>query len=84
MSKYEPPKNYLQSLREFREHLQASANQLIDDIANGKDYDPKYSIQISVNGKSTTIELHADAYDRLLHMINQEIAEYIQLKGEVE
>lgn len=74
----------MQSLREFREHLQASANELINGIANGKDYDPKYNIQISVNGKSTTIELHADAYDRLLHMINQEIAEYIQLKGEVE
>lgn len=62
--------NYLQSLCEFSEHLHASANQLIDDLVNGRDYNEKYIIQISVNGKSTTIELHADAYDRLLHMIN--------------
>jgi hypothetical protein len=72
-------KEYLEALQNFGEHVIASKDEMLNIINNGGKYENRFSIKIEVNGKSTIIELHADAYSRLMTMIEDEIREFIEL-----
>jgi hypothetical protein len=78
---YKPEANYLESLQNFGEHVNNSLQELLTVLDNDGVYQKRFDIKIEMNGQSTTIEFHADAYERLTSMVEAEISEYIQLHG---
>jgi hypothetical protein len=78
---YVPEAEYLKSLQDFGEHTKASVAEMLDIIYNDGEYENRFNIKIEVNGKSTTIEMHADAFDRLMTMLEAEMTEYIEIHG---
>jgi hypothetical protein len=67
--------NYIEKLNQFLKHLKNSADEMLDIIADNKDYEERFDIKISINGKQITIPLCADSYYRLEQFINDEIKE---------
>jgi hypothetical protein len=61
-------------LNAFLNHLKHSANEMLDIISepNG-DYEERFDIKISINGKFIKIHLCAETYNRLEQFINEEI-----------
>jgi hypothetical protein len=79
-----PSDEYLTSIQNFAEHVKSSVTEMIDIIDNGGDYEDRFAIILEVNGQKTKVEMHADAYDRLMSMLETEMAEYIELHPSVK
>lgn len=67
----------IKALQEFLEHLQESVfgkNGLMDILIEGN-YEERFDLKIEVNGKSVSLDLHADLFNRLTSLIEKEIEE---------
>jgi hypothetical protein len=67
------------NLKEFRSHLDKTVTELLDSLDNG-DLDERFDLKIEINGKSTAIEMHADLYDAIDGIIQDEIADEEETK----
>jgi len=61
------------SLEEFKAHMDATVNEIMDLLHEGKDIQG-YNVTISLNGKSIEIDMNADLYANLENIIDDEIA----------
>lgn len=77
--KYSIPTDYLESLENFGEHVKASKDELVDILVNDGEYETRFNLKLELNGKAVEIEFHADCFERLMTMIEQEITEYIEI-----
>lgn len=73
---------YLTQLREFKHHVETDVTNLIDELTKTGEYDEQHDLILTVNGKQCRIEMHADAYDRLLLMLENEIKEFIEMNAD--
>lgn len=73
--------SYLESLQNFAQHIKESMYALLNELEVTHEYNHSFDINISLNGESTVIEFHADACERLLSMVNNEIAEFIEMNA---
>lgn len=55
------------TINEFRTHLDATVNAITED-----GYKDVYDVTITVNGKSVTLGLHADLYENLTRICDEE------------
>jgi len=63
------------SLHDFQQHLSESADQLMDDLADGTGYQDKYDIVINFNGKQLNLPLGADIFEKFETFIDGAVAE---------
>lgn len=82
-TRFAGPTDYLKPLQDLGEHIKASKDEMLRIIDNDGEYEERFNIKIEMNGKSAQIELHADAFDRIMGMIEDEITEYIEMHGSV-
>jgi hypothetical protein len=67
------------NLSEFRSHLDKTVTELLDALDNG-DLDERFDLKIEINGKSTAIPMHADLYDAIDGIIQDEIEDEEEAK----
>lgn len=72
---------YMKQLQEFGDHMIETKDELMNILEVNGEYDSRFDLNISCNGKQARIELHADAYDRIMTMIENEISEFCAMNG---
>lgn len=77
---YVPEDSYLKNLLELKANLKSTVTELLNHFDNGGDYEDRFNLQITCNGHTGYIELHADAFDRFMMVIESELSEYIAIK----
>lgn len=63
-------------LENFKNHLDQSVLDMMDENDKSGNIDPKYNVTISVNGKSIVIPCNADAYANIERLIYDELDDY--------
>ncbi len=66
---------YVSELNDFLKHIDNSKDEMLDIIDGNGDYEERFDITISINGKSIIVPLNADSYYRLEKFIEDEIIE---------
>lgn len=64
-----------EQVREYIRHVKRSTNEMLDIIDSGKEYQERFDITITMNGKSITIGNHANNYTNLVDLLYGEIEE---------
>lgn len=59
----------------FRIELAHLVDEMLDEL-NTTGYDDKFNLKIETNGSKLELELHADLYERMLKLIDEEIDEW--------
>ena len=62
------------NISHFLDHMQKSVFELMDTLETG-DYEERFNLNISLNGKELSLPLHADLYSRLESFLNEEMEE---------
>lgn len=74
---------YLSQLKEAKLHLDRSSCELLHEMGKTGEYNDKYNINITINGKTFFVELHADSHSRLERLLDEEIDEFVEItKGD--
>ena len=73
--------DYTKELNLFLQHLKDSANEMLDIISDGEDYEDRFDIKLGINGKHIILPLCADNYSRLVSFIEDEIKEEEEMGG---
>jgi hypothetical protein len=73
--------DYTKGLNLFLQHLKDSANEMLDIVSDGKDYEDRFDIKLGINGKHIILPLCADNYERLVKFIEDEIKEEEEIGG---
>jgi hypothetical protein len=61
-------------IKEFRSHLDKTVTELLDALDNGG-LGERFDLKVEINGKLTAIPMHADLYDAIDGIIQDEIAD---------
>ena len=69
--------NNEKNILEFMEHMQKSVFELMDTLETG-DYEERFNLNISLNGKELSLPLHADLFSRLETLLQEEKEENAQ------
>jgi hypothetical protein len=66
-----------EEINSFMDHMQKSVFELMDTLETG-DYEERFNVKISLNGKELSLPLHADLFSRLETLLKEEKEENAQ------
>lgn len=62
----------IKAMKDFLEHAEKS---VIELVASEEEYQEKFNLKLSMNGKEISMPMHADLYHRLIEFVKSEIEE---------